>query len=133
MASRRSPSRKGGDKSFSGLGGWNFLVNAASEDKLDETWAFIEFMSTPEEQRTFALESARLPTLGSLYEDEQVLGKLPIAKLGREALESARPRSVSPYYSDMSLVTAEQLNAALKGDRPVGEVLEELQNVVDQG
>ena len=62
-----------------------------------------------------------------------MLGKLPIAKLGREALSSARPRSVSPYYSDMSLVTAEQFNAALKDDRPVGEALEELQNIVDQG
>jgi len=51
----------------------------------------------------------------------------------REALENARPRPVSPYYSDMSLVMAEQFNAALKGDKPVGEALEELQNIVDQG
>jgi multiple sugar transport system substrate-binding protein len=126
-----------GDKSFSGLGGWNFMVNAASQDKLDGIWAFIEFMSAPEQQKTFALESARLPTLRSLYEDEEVLEKLPVAKLGREALENARPRPVSPYYSDMSLVMAEQFNAALKGDKPVGEALEELQkelqDIVDQG
>ncbi len=66
-----------------------------------------------------------------------MLRKLPIAKLGRGALEGARPRPVSPYYSDMSLVMAEQFNAALKGDKPVGEALEELQkellNIVDQG
>jgi multiple sugar transport system substrate-binding protein len=126
-----------GAKSFSGLGGWNFLVNATSQDKLDEIWAFIEFMSAPEQQRTFALESARLPTLRSLYEDERVLENLPIAKLGREALENARPRPVSPYYSDMSLAMAEQFNASLKGDKPVGEALEELQrelqNIVDEG
>jgi multiple sugar transport system substrate-binding protein len=126
-----------GDESFSGLGGWNFLVNATSEDKLDEIWAFIEFMAAPEQQRTFALESARLPTLRSLYDDEAVLEKLPVARLGREVLENARPRPVSPYYSDMSLEMAEQFNAALKGDKPVGEALEELQrelqNIVDQG
>jgi multiple sugar transport system substrate-binding protein len=126
-----------GDESFSGLGGWNFLVNATSEDKLDEIWAFIEFMAAPEQQRTFALESARHPTLRSLYEDEAVLEKLPVARLGREVLENARPRPVSPYYSDMSLEMAEQFNAALKGDKPVGEALEELQrelhNIVDQG
>jgi multiple sugar transport system substrate-binding protein len=124
------------DQSFSGLGGWNFMVNAASEEKLDQIWTFIEYMSAPEQQRTFALQSARLPTLRSLYEDEEVLNKLPVARLGREALENARPRPVSPYYSDMSLAMAEQFNASLKGEVPVERALEnlqgELQNIVDQ-
>jgi multiple sugar transport system substrate-binding protein len=66
-----------------------------------------------------------------------VLGKLPVARLGREVLENARPLPVSPYYSDMSLEMAEQFNAALKDDNPVGEALEELQrelqNIADQG
>ena len=126
-----------GDQSFSGLGGWNFMVNATSEEKLDQIWTFVEYMSAPEQQRTFALESARLPTLSSLYEDEEVLDRLPVAELGREALENARPRPVSPYYSDMSLAMAEQFNASLKGEVPVGQALEnlqgELQNIVDQG
>ena len=125
------------DQSFTGLGGWNFMVNATSEDKLDQIWTFIEYMSAPEQQRTFALESARLPTLRSLYEDEEVLQKLPVARLGREALENARPRPVSPYYSDMSLAMAEQFNGALKGEVAVEGALqnlqEELQNIMDQG
>jgi len=125
-----------GDLSFSGLGGWNFMVNAGSEDRLDQIWTFIEFMSAPEQQKTFALESARLPTLKSLYQDEEVLESLPVAKLGREALENARPRPVSPYYSDMSLAMAEHFNAALKGDGPVEQALQELQtelqNIVEQ-
>ena len=131
------PVAEEGDQSFSGLGGWNFMVNASSEEKLDQIWTFIEYMSAPEQQRTFALESARLPTLGSLYEDEEVLNKLPVARLGREALDNARPRPVSPYYSDMSLAMAEQFNASLKGEVPVERSLEnlqqELQNIVDQG
>jgi multiple sugar transport system substrate-binding protein len=116
-----------GDTSFSGLGGWNFMVNAAAEDKIEEIWTFIEFMSAPEQQQTFAVESARLPTLKSLYEDDEVLDKLPVARLGREALENTRPRPVSPLYSDMSLEMAEQFNAALKGDVPVDEALANLQ------
>jgi multiple sugar transport system substrate-binding protein len=130
------PVAEEGDQSFSGLGGWNFMVNASSEEKLDQIWTFIEYMSAPEQQRTFALESARLPTLRSLYEDEEVLNKLPVARLGREALENARPRPVSPYYSDMSLAMAEQFNASLKGEVSVERALEnlqeELQNIVDQ-
>jgi multiple sugar transport system substrate-binding protein len=50
-----------------------------------------------------------------------------VAKLGREALENARPRPVSQYYSDMSLAMADQFNAALKGEVPVGRALENLQ------
>ena len=125
-----------GQVSYAGLGGWNFLVNAASEDKLDEIWTFIEFMSSPESQKTLALESTRLPTLKSLYGDEEVLEKVPVAALGKESLENTRPRPVSPYYSDMSLAMAEQFNAALKGSVPVeealGELQAELQNIVDQ-
>jgi multiple sugar transport system substrate-binding protein len=122
--------------SFSGLGGWNFLVNAASEDKLDEIWTFIEFMSSTASQKTLALKSTRLPTLKDLYEDREVLEKVPVAALGKESLENTRPRPVSPYYSDMSLVMAEQFNAAVKGSVPVGQALQtlqsELQNIVNQ-
>lgn len=39
------------------------MVNANYEDKLDEAWTFIKFMSSSESQKTFALQSARLPTL----------------------------------------------------------------------
>ena len=126
-----------GAQSFSGLGGWNFLINAASEDRIEEIWAFVEFMIAPEQQKTLALESTRLPTLKSLYEDEELLQKVPVASLGRESLENSRPRPVSPYYSDMSLEMAGQFNAALKGEEPVEQALEtlqrELQAIVDQG
>ena len=66
------------------------MVNAASEDREDEIWTFIEFMTAPEQQKTFALESARLPTLASLYEDREVLENLPVAELGREALRERK-------------------------------------------
>ena len=130
------PVAEAGQESFSGLGGWNFLVNAASEDKLDEIWTFIKYMSSPESQKIFALQSARLPTLKALYEDEELLEKVPVAGLGKEELQNARPRPVSPYYSDMSLVMAESFNEALSGSVPVGQTLQnmqgELQDIVDQ-
>jgi multiple sugar transport system substrate-binding protein len=93
-------------------------------------------MSSPESQKPFALESARLPTLKTLYEDDEVLKKVPVAALGKAALENARPRPISPYYSDMSLVMAEYFNEALKGSTPVDQASRdmqgELQNIVEQ-
>ncbi len=35
--------------------------------------------------------------------------------LGKKALQTVRPRPVSPYYSDMFLEMAEQFNAILAG------------------
>ncbi|MDQ3892561.1 MAG: extracellular solute-binding protein, partial [Actinomycetota bacterium] len=130
------PVSERGNQGSSGLGGWNFLVNAASEDKLEEIWTFIEFMVAPEQQRTFALESQRLPTLKALYEDEEVLERAPVASLGYEALQNARPRPVSPYYSDMSLRMAKQFNDSVKGEISPEQALEtleeELQEIVNQ-
>ena len=61
---------------------------------------------------------------------------MPVAGLGKEELQNARPRPVSPYYSDMSLVMAESFNEALSGSVPVGQTLQnmqgELQDIVDQ-
>ncbi|HET7479537.1 MAG TPA: extracellular solute-binding protein [Rubrobacteraceae bacterium] len=131
------PVSEKGARSFSGLGGWNFMVNANSEDKLDEIWKFIQFMTSPESQKTLALQSTRLPTLKSLYEDQELLDKVPVAARGKEALQSTRPRPISPYYSDMSLKMADSFNAALKGEVPVASALaklqRDLQNIVDQG
>lgn len=131
------PVSEEGAQSFSGLGGWNFLVNATSEDKVDEIWAFIEFMSSPESQKTLAVESTRLPTLKSLYEDDELLEKVPVAARGKEVLQRTRSRPVSPYYSDMSLKMSDSFNAALKGEVSVesglAKLQEELQNILDQG
>ncbi|MDQ3911182.1 MAG: ABC transporter substrate-binding protein [Actinomycetota bacterium] len=130
------PVSERGNESSSGLGGWNFLVNAASEDKLEEAWTFIEFMVASGQQKEFALESSRLPTLKSLYEDDEVLEKVPVANLGRDVIQNARPRPVSPYYSDMSLRMATQFNDCVKGDitpqQAVETLEEELQTIVRQ-
>ncbi|MEW6638054.1 MAG: ABC transporter substrate-binding protein, partial [Actinomycetota bacterium] len=97
---------------------------------------FIEFMSSPESQKTLALQSTRLPTLKSLYEDREIREKVPVARLGREALQNTKPRPRSPYYSDMSLRMADQFNAALKGNISAEEALSnlrrELENIVRQ-
>jgi multiple sugar transport system substrate-binding protein len=127
----------GGNPSSSTLGGWNFLINAAS-DKQEEAWEFIRFMTDPEAQRTNVLEGSRLPTRRSLYEDPEILEKVPVARLGKEAIiDNATPRPVSPYYSDMSLALAEQFNAALAGEvspeQAVKTLQSELQQIVEEG
>jgi multiple sugar transport system substrate-binding protein len=126
-----------GNRSFSTLGGWNFLINAAS-DVQDEAWEFIKWMTAPEQLKTNALEGSRLPPREALYEDEEILEKVPVARLGKEAIiENSTPRPVSPYYSDMSLELAKQYNAALAGDvspeQAVNTLQSQLQQIVEEG
>jgi multiple sugar transport system substrate-binding protein len=125
-----------GNQSYSTLGGWNFAINANSQNP-DAAWSFVQYMAAPEQQRIFAVETARIPTLTSLLENEEVAKAVPVIPLAREAIDRTRPRPVSPYYSDMSLKLAEQFNSALKGDvspeQAVKTLQQEMEQIVEQG
>jgi multiple sugar transport system substrate-binding protein len=128
------PAGEGG-QSFSGLGGWNMMINANSQ-KQDEAWEFVKFMTSEEGQRQRALAATLLPTRKALYEDQEVLEQVPVIRLGKEAIQSTKSRPVSPYYSDMSLAMAEQFNLSLKGEvapeEAVATLQEELTKIVEQ-
>ena len=117
------------------LGGWNFLVNAAS-DMQEEAWEFIKFMTAPEQMKYRAVNATLLPTLKSLYDDPEVVEAIPVIKLGKEAIEHTKPRPVSPYYGDMSLEMAEQFASVVKGDTSPEQAAKTLQssleNIIEQ-
>ncbi len=130
------PVAEEGLQSYSSLGGWNFFMNANTEDP-DAAYEFIRFMSAPEQQKYRAIEGSVLPARQELYEDEELLQQVPVAELGQQAIQNTRPRPVSPFYSDMSLRMAEQFNASLNGEVSPDEALatlqEELQEIIEQG
>jgi multiple sugar transport system substrate-binding protein len=63
-----------------------------------------------------ALEGGYLPPLKSLYEDQEITSQVPVVALAKEVAQNAKPRPVSPYYSDMSLEMAEQFKNSSKGE-----------------
>ncbi|HET7480532.1 MAG TPA: ABC transporter substrate-binding protein [Rubrobacteraceae bacterium] len=120
----------------SALGATNLFINSTSKNA-DGAWALIKYFTAPEQQKMRAIEGARLPVTKVSYEDQELLKKVPVMKLGKEALKTARPRPVSPYYSDMSLKMAEEFFNVLKGDtapeQAVGRLQGELQSIIKQG
>ncbi|MEJ7843777.1 MAG: ABC transporter substrate-binding protein [Rubrobacter sp.] len=127
----------GGGESASALGGWNFFVNAASE-KQDQAWEFIRWMTEPEQLKKNALEGSRLPVRRELYEDQEILDNVPVARLGKDVIiQNSRPRPVSPIYSDISLEMAEKFSASLAGEMPPEEAVavlqKEMSSLVEQG
>jgi multiple sugar transport system substrate-binding protein len=126
-----------GGESVSGLGGWNFFINAfAEEEAQDAAWEFVQFMTAPEQQKFYALGGSYLPTLTALYDDPEIKENVPTVRLGAEALKNTVPRPVSPVYSDMSLKMAEEFNGVLGGDtqpqQAISTLQSELQKIADQ-
>jgi multiple sugar transport system substrate-binding protein len=109
------PVAQAGMQSYSTLGGWNMLISALS-DMQDQAWEFVKWMTAPEQMKYRALEATLLPARKSLYEDQEILSKVPVIKLGKDVIDNTKPRPVSPYYSDMSLKMQEEFNSSLKGD-----------------
>jgi multiple sugar transport system substrate-binding protein len=105
-----------GERSYSALGGWQMLINAAT-DMQEEALKFAEFMTAPEQEKELALGGSRQPTIESLYDDPELQEANPIIKLAEEVLiENAKSRPVTPFYGDMSVELAEQFNNVLKGE-----------------
>jgi multiple sugar transport system substrate-binding protein len=132
-----APLPAGPEGSVSGLGGWNFYINANSDDSLkDAAYEFVKFMTAPEQQKVYALEGSYLPTRAALYEDREILDAIPVIARAGEALRRTRPRPRSPYYSDMSLKMAEQFNGVVNGDvepqRAVSTLQDELTEIARQ-
>ncbi len=126
-----------GGQSVSGLGGWNFFINAfADQEAQDAAWEFVKFMTAEKQQKFYALEGSYLPTLSALYDDPEVKDNVPTVRLASEALKNTVPRPVSPVYSDMSLEMAEQFASNVKGDvssqQAVSTLQKQLQSIADQ-
>ena len=124
-----------GSPAHSGLGGWNLMVNTASE-KTEAAWAFIRYLSAPEQQKERALKGGYLPTRKDCYEDVEILSRVPVIELGREAIRDVRSRPVTPLYHDMSLAMAEQFHASLAGmvapERAAATLQERLQEILER-
>jgi multiple sugar transport system substrate-binding protein len=129
------PVARAGLPAHSGLGGWNLMINAAS-GKTEAAWAFIRYLSAPEQQKERALRGGYLPTREDCYEDEEILSEVPVITLGKEAIRNVRSRPATPFYQDMSLAMAEQFHASLAGivspEHAAATLQEKLENILDQ-
>jgi multiple sugar transport system substrate-binding protein len=129
------PVSRAGERAYSGLGGWNLMVNAASQHKLESAWTFIRYLSAPEQQKERAIQGGYLPTLKDSYEDHEILSRVPVITLGREAIENVRARPATPFYQDMSLAMAGRFHASLSGtvspERAARTLRERLEEILD--
>jgi multiple sugar transport system substrate-binding protein len=101
-----------GGKGASTLGGWQIGISRFS--KIPEVaWRFAAFLTSPEMQKRIALSSGRAPTRKALYEDPELLAKIPWLESLLETFKQAVPRPTTPVYVPLSNIMQRYFSAAL--------------------
>lgn len=95
------------------LGGSQLAINSWS-DQPQLAWELIAFLTAPEQMIERATAVGQYPPRRSLYREGRLDGILgtPAAGVAR-VIESARPRPVTPVYSELSEILQVQLHRAL--------------------
>ena len=122
-------------KSISTLGGWHIGISRFSNEK-PAAWAFVKYVVSHRIQKKLALDLGWNPGRRDVYDDPEVLKKMPhLARLG-EVFENAAPRPTRPYYTEVSEVLQRYLNGALAGKLTPAAALEvaqkDAQAIVDR-
>ena len=117
------------------LGGWHVGISRHSDAK-PESRKLLCFLTSFETQKKLAFHLGWNPGRKDVYEDPDVLSRLPHFRELREVFEGARPRPIVPYYTQLSEILQRHLSAALSGRSSPGEALaaaqQEMEKVVSR-
>ncbi len=121
-------------KPSSVYGGWHLAINACSKNK-KQAWRLIEFLTSPEAQKELAMYLSWAPTRHALYNDPELIQKLPFLPIVELALKDVQIRPNLPYYQWVSDILQKNTNKALSNQtssdvalRTMNEKLEEIKN-----
>ena len=114
----------------SSLGGHSAAISVYSKNKATAL-DFVKFLVAEEQQKVFATQGSLAPVLGALYEDQELVSKLPYLPVLKTSIENAVPRPVTPFYPAVTQAIQENSYAALKGEKPVDQALSDMQTSIE--
>ena len=116
------PAAPGGEPTTA-LGGSQLAISAHS-DVPDAAWELIAYLTAPEQMIERAEVAGQFPARTGLYEEPRLDAALAIpAASARAMLEAARPRPVTPIYSQLSEILQIELHRALVGQKSAADAL----------
>jgi trehalose/maltose transport system substrate-binding protein len=128
-----TPLPKGdGDKARNAdtLGGWQLMVNKNSKNK-EAAIEFVKYMTSPELQKSSAIERSLLPTRPAVYDDPDVLKANPYYTSLKPVFSGgavARPSTVSAdLYNDVSTAYFTAINQILTKSKDSKTALADLE------
>jgi multiple sugar transport system substrate-binding protein len=96
------------------LGGHNLVISAYSKNPKGAV-KLIDYLTSPEVEKTYAATYSIAPVLNATYDDPDVQKALPFAQELRQAVTQAKSRPVSPVYPQISQAIYKNVNQALAG------------------
>jgi trehalose/maltose transport system substrate-binding protein len=120
------PSGGGDNKSAATLGGWNLAVSSYSPNP-ETAISLAMYMGSAEFQKQFAIKTAHLPTIASLYDDADVAAAQPIIPRWKDIFVNAVPRPSAPTkvaYNEVSSKFWTAAHDSLGGTGSASENLE---------
>lgn len=114
----------------SSLGGHSAAISVYSKNKATAL-DFVKFLVEEEQQKFFATQGSLAPVIGSLYEDKELVAKLPYLPVLKTSIENAVPRPVTPFYPAVTQAIQENSYAALKGEKSASQALADMQKSIE--
>lgn len=114
----------------SSLGGHSSAISVYSKNKATAR-DFLEFVTSEEQQRFFAEQGSLAPVLADLYEDEELVKKLPYLPVLKQSIDNAVPRPVTPFYPAVTTAIQDNAYAALQGEKTVEEALTDMAAAIE--
>jgi multiple sugar transport system substrate-binding protein len=93
---------------------------------------FIDHLTSPETLKLNMAEYSLPSVLEATYEDPDVQEAIPYAAALKRAIEQARPRPVSPVYTQISQAIYQNVNKALSGTMSPEEALAQGNKEIDE-
>jgi multiple sugar transport system substrate-binding protein len=110
----------------SALGGWHVGISRFSDSKKG-AWELAKYIVSRPVQLGFALALGWNPARRDLYEAPEIVEQVPHLVELRRVFETASARPNLPYYSLLSRMLQQKVNAALAGTIPPQEALQAAQ------
>jgi multiple sugar transport system substrate-binding protein len=114
----------------SSLGGHSAAISVYSKNKATAL-DFLKFLTTEETQKFFATQGSLAPVLGKLYDDQELVAKLPYLPVLKTSIENAVPRPVTPFYPAVTKAIQENAYSAIKGEKTVDAALSDMQKSIE--
>jgi multiple sugar transport system substrate-binding protein len=114
----------------SSLGGHSAAISVYSKNKATAL-DFLKFLTTEETQKFFATQGSLAPVLGKLYDDKELVAKLPYLPVLKTSIENAVPRPVTPFYPAVTKAIQENAYSAIKGEKTVDAALSDMQKSIE--
>jgi multiple sugar transport system substrate-binding protein len=114
----------------SSLGGHNVGVSVYSKNKATAL-DFLKFITSEETQKFYATQGSLAPVLAALYDDQELVAKLPYLPVLKTSIENAVPRPVTPFYPAVTEAIQVNTYAALKGEKTAEQALSDMQKSIE--